>query len=86
MRNAIHKITKDIRGKKYERLQEVEKLVCEGVHTYRAKVLEIKQSLRKEEEITCQHLQMFFRESWALKADRPCKEMFKLLKKKWPSI
>ena len=45
-------------------------------------MLELKQSLRKEEEISCQHLKFFLRDWWAGKVDKPSKEMFKLLKKK----
>lgn len=48
-------------------------------------VLELKYNLRKEEEIGCSHashLKIFSREWWTRKIDNPCKEMYKLIKRK----
>lgn len=42
----------------------------------------LRAEIRREEEISIQHTKLFTKEWWAGKIDRPCKEMFKMLKVK----
>lgn len=81
---ALIQFKKDADAFRSSKKQKIIELLASFAHLDPSShaVLVLKEKLKKEELIEAQRARVFYREIWAGKADRPCKETFINLKKK----
>ena len=81
--NLLKQVRKEVTTQRQSRLKNLQnQLEEQEAATNHNTINQIRAKLRREEQIALKHTKLFTREWWAGKIDRPCPEMFKMLKVK----
>lgn len=81
--NLLKQVRKEVTALRINRLAKLqEQLRVQEASPNPGNLNQIRAQIKREEEIALQQAKLFSREWWAGKTDRPCREMFKMLKVK----